>query len=226
MKVFTGIVEEVGNIKAISNLGIETRITINAKKVLESTNIGDSISVNGICLTVTEKNENDFSADVMPETLKKSNLSSLSNRSGVNLERALKVSDRLGGHIVSGHIDGTGVLLSVTKDRNAIVLKIKADIDQLRYMIEKGSVSLDGVSLTIFNVDTNDFSVSIIPHSAKSTIIGAYKAGDKINIECDLIGKYVERLLAFSENYGGVDNTKNQGEKENLSIDFLKMHGF
>lgn len=224
--MFTGIVEEVGNIKAIGNLGLETRITINAKKVLERTNIGDSISVNGICLTVTEKSENSFSADVMPETLKRSNLSNLSNRSGVNLERALKVSDRLGGHIVSGHIDGTGILMSVTKDQNAIVLKIKADIDLLRYMIEKGSVSLDGVSLTIVNVGIDNFSVSIIPHSAQSTIIGSYKVGDKINIECDLIGKYVERLLVLGKKNRSNDNTENRSGSEKLSIDFLKMNGF
>lgn len=225
--MFTGIIEEVGTIKSISNLGRETRIVIQASKILMNTAIGDSIAVNGICLTVTDMADDNFTADVMPETLRRSNLANLSPRSQVNLERALKLSSRLGGHIVSGHIDGTGVLLSAAKEQNAIVMRIRADANLLRYMVEKGSVALDGVSLTLVSAGFSEFAVSIIPHSAKSTIISSYKPGDPINIECDLIGKYVERLLMFNgldANHG--DGILADNKAGGISIDYLKMHGF
>ncbi|WP_042273678.1 riboflavin synthase [[Clostridium] dakarense] len=217
--MFTGIVEEIGTIVGIKNGEKSSRLNIKSKKILENTNLGDSICTNGVCLTVANINSSTFEADVMSETLNKSNLGLLKIGSKVNLERALRVNDRLGGHIVSGHIDGIGQIVSVTKDDNAVWIAIKAQENILEYIIYKGSVSIDGISLTVAYVDDSLFKVSIIPHTGENTILLNKNIGETVNLECDLIGKYVEKLLGLVP--------KNQKSKEDLiSIDFLKENGF
>ena len=227
--MFTGIIEEVGRIEKMSRYGQAIRLSIQANLILTETKVGDSIAVNGICLTVTDLTSSSFSADVMPETLRKSSLSHLREQSRVNLERALKLTDRLGGHIVNGHIDGTGSLISIRRENNAIVLQISASMSLLKYMIQKGSVALDGVSLTIVDVDIDKstFTVSIIPHSARMTIINSYKLGDQINIECDVVGKYVETLLKLNQHpHLEQGQLKQENQTEQITLDYLKLQGF
>ena len=213
--MFTGIVEEVGTIRAMT----KGELIIGAGKVLQDVALGDSIAVNGICLTVTKFDAVSFHVDVMPETMRRTSLALLQKGSHVNLERALTLSSRLGGHIVSGHIDGTGRILSFTEEGNAILLKISAEAGLLRYIIEKGSVALDGISLTVTEVTSQDFTVSLIPHTREVTILGERKAGDPINIENDVIGKYVERFLTVSQ-------PEKQEKKSALTAEFLLQNGF
>lgn len=189
--MFTGIIEEVGRIRRIGG----GQLAVDCAKVVEDVQLGDSIAVNGICLTVTAFDKNHFTADVMPETLRRTSLSELGKGSPVNLERALTLSARLGGHIVSGHIDGTGEILSFQEEGNAILMKIVAGPDLLRYIVEKGSVALDGISLTVASVTEKDFTVSLIPHTREVTNLGYKKAGSTINIETDVLGKYVEKMI-------------------------------
>ena len=189
--MFTGIVEEVGRVKSISN-GV---LQIEATKVLEDVHTGDSIAVNGICLTVTSFTAHSFQADVMPETIRRTSLNELKLGSPVNLERAMAVGSRFGGHIVSGHIDGTGRIVSLKEEKNAVLMKIAADSSLLRYIVEKGSVALDGISLTVVAVTDRDFTVSLIPHTRQVTNLSAKGEGSTINIENDVVGKYVEKLL-------------------------------
>ena len=213
--MFTGIVEEVGTIRAMT----KGELVIGASKVLQDVALGDSIAVNGICLTVTKFDAASFHVDVMPETMRRTSLALLQKGCHVNLERALTLSSRLGGHIVSGHIDGTGKILSFTQEGNAILLKISAEAGLLRYIIEKGSVALDGISLTVTEVTSQDFTVSLIPHTREVTILGERKAGDPINIENDVIGKYVERFLTVSQ-------PEKQEKKSALTAEFLLQNGF
>jgi riboflavin synthase len=212
--LFTGIVEEIGIIKGINKGAESASITIGAKNILEDVKLGDSIATNGVCLTVTHFTKDSFTVDVMPETMRKSNISIGSK---VNLERALKLSDRLGGHIVSGHIDGTGVIKEFKKEDNAVWISIEAHEEILKYIINKGSIAIDGVSLTVAYVDKKMFKVSIIPHTGEETTLLNKKIGDKVNLECDLIGKYVERLSGF--------NSKEEN-KSPLDLNFLSEHGF
>ena len=215
--MFTGIVEEIGYIGKIVRGQSSIRLVIECAKVLSDVKIGDSIAVNGICLTVAERGDDYFLADVMPETIRKTSLYTLNVSDLVNLERALRVSDRLGGHIVSGHIDGTGTVQGRFEEDNAIWLTIEASPDILKYIVVKGSVTLDGVSLTVADVSPRRFKVSLIPHTASLTVLGRKKIGDAINIECDIIGKYVEKL-AFNRN-------ESDG-KPDISVNFLKENGF
>ncbi|MCR4671657.1 MAG: riboflavin synthase [Lachnospiraceae bacterium] len=221
--MFTGIIEEMGTIREMSPGGQSYRVTIGADKVLEGTQIGDSIAVNGICLTVTEMTSDSFSCDVMAETVRRTSFRTLRNGSRVNLERALTLSARLGGHIVSGHIDGTGTISGFMREDNAVWITINAGPELLHYMIEKGSVALDGVSLTIAYVDDKCLKVSIIPHTGAETILLSKDPGDPVNIECDLIGKYVEKLLG-----GGPVGTESPStaEKGGISAAFLMENGF
>ena len=189
--MFTGIIEEVGTIGRIGG-GV---LAIDARRVLTDVQLGDSICVNGICLTVTSFDARHFTADVMPETIRRTSLAELKKGSPVNLERALTLSSRLGGHIVSGHIDGTGEVLSLKQEGNAVLLQIAADDALLRGIVEKGSVALDGISLTVAAVGAQDFTVSLIPPPLQSTNLHTKKKGSRVNIETDIIGKYVERLL-------------------------------
>jgi len=217
--MFTGIVEEIGQMKAAQRNVDSVRITIAASKVLEDVKLGDSIAVNGVCLTVTEFKSGSFVADVMPETMKRSNLGSLGSGAMVNLERALKLSDRLGGHIVSGHIDGVGQVIGKKRDDNAIWIHIGAPPEILKYIIEKGSVAIDGISLTVAYVDDHSFKVSIIPHTQDETTLVSLKEGTKVNIENDLTAKYIEKFLFFNK-----EEKKN--EKSSLTMNLLEENGF
>ena len=196
--MFTGIIEETGIIRSIGASGSAGEIGIKAKKVLEGTQIGDSIAVNGICLTVTSLRPDGFTADVMPETLRRSSLGGCQAGDRVNLERAMAADGRFGGHIVSGHIDGTGVIESMTKEDNAVWVRIRTGPDILRLIVEKGSITIDGISLTVAEVDDAGFSVSIIPHTGSETTLLGRREGDTVNLETDIVGKYVEKLLGLS----------------------------
>ncbi|MBR4903799.1 MAG: riboflavin synthase [Selenomonadaceae bacterium] len=203
--MFTGIIEEVGILKSFDG----NRIEITCKKVLEDVKIGDSISTNGICLTVVEFGENYFAADVMPETFRKTTLSDRN----FNLERALKVGERLGGHIVSGHIDGVGKILSIKTEGNALLIKITAENNLLRQTAPKGSVALDGISLTVADANEENFSVSMIPHTREVTNFKNKRIGSLVNIETDILAKYLERMINFKA-------------KPDISKDFLAENGF
>ena len=216
-KMFTGIIEEKGTVKHISLAGISGSIAIRAKKVLGGTKIGDSIAVNGVCLTVTSFTADSFRADVMNETLSRTSLGSLKSGSPVDLERAMAAGGRFGGHIVSGHIDGTGTITDIKKDGIAHWYTISAPQGILRYIVEKGSIAIDGISLTVAKVTDTDFSVSIIPHTAEKTVLSDKKAGDIVNLENDIIGKYVEKLMKPA------DDTPKQS---NITMDFLMKNGF
>ena len=216
--MFTGIVEETGIVDRISHGANSAVLFIKAEKVLGGTLTGDSIAVNGVCLTVTSINGSIFSADVMHETLNRSSLAALKSGSRVNLERAMQMGGRFGGHIVSGHIDGTGRIISIRKDDNAIWYQISASPQILRYIVEKGSITVDGISLTVARVDDSSFSISAIPHTVAVTILSDKREGDAVNLENDIIGKYVEKLMQPAEG----DNKESSG----LTAEFLAMHGF
>lgn len=215
--MFTGIVEELGKINGVQKGEKSSVLTINASKVLKNTQLGDSIAVNGVCLTVTSITENSFSADVMAETMRKSNLGSLAVGSSVNLERALTPLTRMGGHIVSGHIDGTGTITSYVKEDNATWVTVKADSDILKYIVQKGSIAIDGISLTVAYIDDTCFKVSIIPHTSQQTTLLSKGIGNTVNLECDVIAKYVEKLLGFKAS----NNTT-----EDISLEMLAENGF
>lgn len=197
--MFTGIIEEVGIIRAIKKGGSSAVLTIEAKKLMEDMAIGDSIAVNGICLTAASISAAGFTADVMHETLRRSSLLQLHGGSHVNLERAMPAGGRFGGHIVTGHIDGTGVIVSLTKDDNAVWYTVRTTAAVSKYIVEKGSIAMDGISLTVAEVTGELFRVSVIPHTYQNTILCGKKAGDTVNLENDCIGKYVEKLLKRSE---------------------------
>lgn len=193
--MFTGIIEELGTVRDIGISGSSGQITLAADKVLENTRIGDSIAVNGVCLTVTRLTSDGFTADVMPETMKRTSLSIVGRGDKVNLERAMAADGRFGGHIVSGHIDGTGTIRGYKRDGNAVWVTIAASADILRLVVEKGSIAIDGISLTVAGVDDTSFKVSIIPHTAGETTLLTKHVGDPVNLETDIIGKYVAKLL-------------------------------
>lgn len=216
--MFTGIVEEVGKIKTISMGSSSAVLTIGATKVLENTKLGDSIAVNGVCLTVTNLGTDYFTADVMAETIRRSSLGTLSNGSPVNLERAMAADGRFGGHIVSGHVDSMGTISGIKPEDNAIWYTIDADDKTLHYIVEKGSITIDGISLTVAYVDSECFKVSIIPHTRQETNLSSKGVGDKVNLECDIIGKYVEKLLTPVE--------ETQEKKSNITEEFLRKYGF
>lgn len=195
--MFTGIVEELGIIKKISGSGVSGQLVIKAGKVLEGTGIGDSIAVNGICLTVTKMSEDSFCADVMPETIRRSSLKNAQAGDKVNLERAMAADGRFGGHIVSGHIDGTGTIESLVKEENAVWVTVAAPAEILQLIVEKGSICIDGISLTVAKLKSTSFSVSIIPHTGEETTLLSKKPGDMVNLENDVVGKYVQRLLGI-----------------------------
>ncbi len=195
--MFTGIIEELGKVQRIIRGGKEQRISISCKRILEDIHIGDSIAVNGVCLTVVEYSGSSFTADVMNETFSRSSLGKLTSGSIVNLERAMAANGRFGGHIVSGHIDGTGTIKKIRKDDNAVWFEIDTDNSILEGIVEKGSIAIDGISLTIAAVDRNSFKVSIIPHTLNMTVLGVRKIGDKVNLENDVVGKYIRKSLEF-----------------------------
>lgn len=219
--MFTGIIEETGILKKIVGHDTSGFLEIQANKVLSDTQIGDSIAVNGVCLTVTRLLGDSFVADVMPETLRKTNLGSLTIGARVNLERAMAANGRFGGHIVSGHIDGTGRILSLRPEGNAVWVSISTDPSILRLIVNKGSIAIDGISLTVAYVDDQEFRVSIIPHTGEETTLLSRKPGDMVNLENDIVGKYVEKLLQPYE-----DSAFGSQEKSGITMDFLHEHGF
>lgn len=209
--MFTGIVEEIGEIAAVASGAKSARLTIKGDMIFSDLKLGDSVSVNGVCLTAAQISGKTFTADVMAETMRRSNLGALKKGSRVNLERAMAADGRFGGHIVSGHIDGTGIVRSFEKEDNAVWLTVTADEKLMRYIIEKGSIAIDGVSLTVARVFRDAFAVSLIPHTAAETILLMKKTGDKVNLECDIVGKYVEKLI---------------GKQSGLTEDFLKKYNW
>ncbi|MEE0204873.1 MAG: riboflavin synthase [Oscillospiraceae bacterium] len=216
--MFTGIIEEVGTVRRVLSGGTAGEISIRAASVLEGTHIGDSIAVNGVCLTVTGMTGDGFTADVMPETLRRTNLGRLNSDSRVNLERAMAAGGRFGGHIVSGHIDGVGTIRSMRREENAVWVTIAAPTPILRLIVEKGSIAIDGVSLTVAEVTSETFSVSIIPHTGAQTILLSKRPGEQVNLENDVVGKYVQRLL---EPYQ-TETPKSGG----ITEEFLMQYGF
>ena len=212
--MFTGIIEEKGMISRIMKTASQAILTIKAKKVMEDIHIGDSIAVNGICLTVTSFSANEFQADVMHETLDRTSLKMLKPGSSVNLERAMAAGGRFGGHMVSGHIDGTGRITDIKEDSLAIWYTIETSPEILHYIVEKGSIAIDGISLTVAKVTQTTFAVSTIPHTRVVTTLGERRAGDLVNLENDIVGKYVEKFTNEIKPYETAINTsekKNQG---------------
>lgn len=216
--MFTGIVEEIGVIREIKKGLKYCQIKVQANKALENTNIGDSISVNGVCLTVTSIMSTEFTADIVLESLKRSNLGSLQIGSKVNLERALSANGRFGGHIVSGHIDCIGEITSIAKDEVATLIAVKPLSSVIKYIVEKGSVAIDGISLTVAYVDNEKFLLSIIPHTISETTLIDKKVGNFVNIECDILGKYIESFIRF--------NDKEIKKEFKINENFLKDNGF
>ncbi|ACL20833.1 riboflavin synthase, alpha subunit [Desulfitobacterium hafniense DCB-2] len=213
--MFTGIIEELGKVTDLKVLPDSAQLTLEGTKVLESTQIGDSIAVNGICLTVVKMQGNLFTVDVMAETLHKTNLKECSRGTQVNLERALQLSTRLGGHLVSGHVDGVGTIQKITPVGIARVFTIKATPELLNYVLPKGSIAIDGISLTVVELLPQAFTVSLIPHTRQETTLGFKGVGDVVNLETDLIGKYVARFME-----------KKEAPRKDLSMSFLAENGF
>lgn len=210
--MFTGIVEEMGTVRRLTKTPNRCELELNASKVLEGTQIGDSIAVNGVCLTVIQMGSDGFTADVMPETLRRSNLGTLKSGSFVNLERAMAANGRFGGHIVAGHIDGTGKMQSMQPEGNAVLVTITASPEILRYVVEKGSIAIDGISLTVAKVTHSDFTVSLIPHTGEETTLLKHRPGEIVNLETDIIGKYVEKLM--------------QPKSGGVTVELLQKNGF
>lgn len=215
--MFTGIVEEIGRVERIQRGKNSAVLTIQAETVLGGTKIGDSIAVNGICLTVTELFPHGFSADVMHETLNRSALAGLTAGTPVNLERAMAADGRFGGHIVAGHVDGVGKIMRIRRDDTAIWYTIQAKAALLRYIVEKGSITIDGISLTVAEVGENSFSISAIPHTVRQTVLQNRKEGDLVNLETDMIGKYIEKLVYPAET---------EQKQSGLTLEFLSKYGF
>ena len=214
--MFTGIVEETGIVERVQKGSSSAVLTVQAIKVLEGTEVGDSICVNGVCLTVTSLADGRFTADVMHETLNRSSLAQLRCGSRVNLERAMRADGRFGGHIVSGHVDGVGRITEIHQDDMAIWYTVQAEPRLLRYIVEKGSVAIDGISLTVATVNADRFQVSVIPHTVRMTTLGERRSGDLVNIENDVIGKYVERLLP----------ARQEDRKSSVTREFLARCGY
>lgn len=221
--MFTGIIEEKGRIRYIQLSGDSGVLAVKARKVLEGTNIGDSIAVNGVCLTVTSLQPDGFTADVMAETIRRSNLGKCKAGSYVNLERAMAADGRFGGHIVSGHIDGTGIIRSMIREENAVWISIGTSKQILKLIVEKGSICIDGVSLTVAKVDEEGFQVSVIPHTGEETTLLEKEPGALVNLENDMIGKYVEKLLGTQNNE---EPNEEKQKKSGITMEFLEQFGF
>lgn len=214
--IFTGIIEELGTINRIERGSNSSRINVRAEKVLGDVRIGDSIAINGVCLTVTEFSQEHFTADVMAETLEKTNLRTLQSGQRVNLERAVRLGDRMGGHLVQGHVDGVGTIVEQQKLDIATLFRVKAPEEVMAYVVKKGSIAIDGISLTVVDAAADSFTVSLIPHTAAMTTLGFKKPGDTVNLESDIIGRYVEKLMG----------SKKDPKESNLSLSFLAENGF
>lgn len=218
--MFTGIVEEAGKIRRVSLQGSSGQVYIQAGKVLQGTKVGDSIAVNGICLTVTSLQSDGFTADVMAETIRRSNLGECNPGDEVNLERAMSADGRFGGHIVSGHIDGTGIISAYRKEENAVWVTIETSPEIMELIVEKGSICIDGISLTVAHVDNSSFQVSVIPHTGKETTLLKKKPGNLVNLENDIVGKYIQKLMGLSP------QDKREPESSGITMEFLAENGF
>ena len=226
--MFTGIIEETGILLSVKGGSSGSRLVIGAGRVLEDIKKGDSIAVNGVCLTAASFDSCCFTADVMPETLKRSNLGCLPIKSPLNLERAMMAGGRFGGHIVSGHIDGTGTIVNIVRDGNALWYPIRSAPSILRCIIEKGSIAIDGVSLTVAQVREQDFSVSLIPHTASRTTLGSLKPGRVVNLENDCVGKYIEKFMKIPPSAHSTEwaDTGNRRTNSRITPELLKQYGF
>ena len=216
--MFTGIVEECGTVLDVLKNGVSGSVQIQASTVLEGTKTGDSIAVNGVCLTVTKLTKSSFTADVMAETFRRTNLGNLEKNSRVNLERAMAADGRFGGHIVSGHIDGTGIISRIKEEGNAVWIYISAPQSILNLIVEKGSVAVDGISLTVAAVSDKEFAVSVIPHTRENTALSGKKTGAVVNLENDIIGKYVQKLTGTAQIN---ESSENQSERDKKILDWL-----
>ncbi|MGJ9460148.1 riboflavin synthase [Oceanobacillus sp. CF4.6] len=215
--MFTGIIEEMGTVEKMQNVSEQAvQLTIGSKKVIEDVNIGDSISVNGICLTVTHFSKKSFQVDAMPETIQSTSLQLLKPGSQVNLERAMAANGRFGGHFVSGHVDGTGTITEKKKQENAVYYDIQIPEDLAPFLMHKGSITVDGTSLTLFGVHKNIVTISLIPHTMAETVLGGKGKGDIVNIECDMLAKYVQNML----------RTQQTDQSDGINENFLKTNGF
>ena len=214
--MFTGLIEEVGNIVFINKSDNFSKLGIKANNIISDASIGDSISTNGVCLTITKITDTIYEADVMAETIRRSTLGSLNIGDRVNLERAMASNKRFGGHMVTGHIDGIGKIINLKNEGNSVWISISANENILKYVVDKGSIAIDGISLTVAYVDDNIFKVSIIPHTGDSTTLFNKAIGDVVNLECDIIGKYVEKFVLLGS----------KKSKSNINEDFLRNNGF
>lgn len=221
--MFTGLIEEVGVLRGVTSGGEMMVLNIGASLIMDDLKIGDSVSVNGVCLTATSLGDHSFTVDVMPQTYRNSTLKELRSGSKMNLERAMAAGGRFGGHIVQGHVDGTGEIRSVKRDQNAVVFEIAAERKSLfKFIIPKGSITIDGISLTVVDTSASSFTVSIIPHTLGETVLAHKRNGDRVNIECDVLGKYVDHLL----NYGSRSGNAEEENSSRISHDFLAANGF
>lgn len=230
--MFTGLIAALGTVERLAEGSTSCRLTVRAPKLLSGVKIGDSIAVNGVCLTVVHLRGDTFTADVMPETVRRTTLHLLQPGDRVNLEKALRPADGLDGHIVQGHVEGVGSIQQIVPEGNALVYRIKAPRELLRYIVEKGSVAVDGISLTVTEADDSGFGVSLIPHTAKMTTLGFKHAGDAVNLETDILARYVEKMLGIDKTGNGSAGRHKPGADENsnaeseLTEEFLLKHGF
>lgn len=217
--MFTGIIEEIGTVVNIVSGIKSSRVTISANVIFSDLKLGDSVATNGVCLTVSALTSSTFTADVMHETLKYTSLAGLASGIRVNLERAMTADGRFGGHIVSGHIDGTGIVRGIKRDDNAVIYTISAESDIVKYTVKKGSIAIDGISLTVTHVDDSSFSVSIIPHTLQETVLVDRKSGDIVNLEVDMLAKYIEKLILGKD-------TNTSPKESIMTAEFLIKNGF
>ena len=230
--MFTGLIAALGTVERLAEGSTSCRLTVRAPKLLSGVKIGDSIAVNGVCLTVVHLRGDTFTADVMPETVRRTTLHLLQPGDRVNLEKALRPADGLDGHIVQGHVEGVGSIQQIVPEGNALVYRIKAPRELLRYIVEKGSIAVDGISLTVTEADDSGFGVSLIPHTAKMTTLGFKHAGDAVNLETDILARYVEKMLGLDKTGNGSAGRHKPGADENkdaeseLTEEFLLKHGF
>ena len=217
--MFTGLIAGLGTVERLAEDSTSCRLTVRALKILPGVKVGDSIAVNGVCLTVVHLQGNCFTADVMPETVRRTTLHQLQPGDKVNLEKALRPTDGLDGHIVQGHVEGVGRIQQITPEGNALVYRIEAPPELLRYIVAKGSIAVDGISLTVIEADDSGFGVSLIPHTAKMTTLGYKHAGDAVNLETDILARYVEKMLGLNKTSGTKPDTE-------LTEEFLLRHGF
>lgn len=229
--MFTGLITELGTAERLAEGSTSCQLTVRAQKILPGVKIGDSIAVNGVCLTVVHLQGNRFTADVMPETVRRTTLRQLQPGDRVNLEKALRPTDGLDGHIVQGHVEGVGSIREIAPEGNALAYRIETPKELLRYIVEKGSVAIDGISLTVTETDDTGFSVSLIPHTAKMTTLGYKSVGDSVNLETDILARYVEKMLGLQKTADGLPDSRRteiagENSEDGLTEAFLRQHGF